>query len=71
MSDRNENYGNEQRRAGPVKAKLPVNMQQAVDEANDAKTRALEDKAPRTMKKGGSIRGGGCETTGKTKGRMV
>ena len=94
MSDRNENYGNEQRRAGPVKSKLPVNMQQAVDEANDAKTRALEDKAPRTMKKGGRIsakymsfsktgkpagmkpvtktaRGGGIESKGKTKGRMV
>ena len=86
MADDKENYGNEQRRAGPVKSKLPVNMQQAVDEANDAKTRALEDKAIKDSKQpyepeflkgvvrkasGGSIRGGGCETKGQTKGRMV
>ena len=55
--------------------KPPSNYQEVVD----AKTRALEEKAKTTktgmgdklFAKGGSIRGGGCESRGKTKGRMV
>ena len=54
--------------------KPPSNYQ----DVKDAKTRALEEKAQTTktemgklFAKGGSIRGGGCESRGKTKGRMV
>jgi hypothetical protein len=48
--------------------KPPSNFQDVMD----AKTRAKEDKAIKSgYAKGGSIRGGGCETKGKTKGRMV
>ena len=55
--------------------KPPSNYQEVVD----AKTRALEEKAKTTktgmgdklFAKGGSIRGGGIEQRGKTKGRMV
>ena len=74
MGDRN--YGNEQRRAGPV---APEKKPHEYYEAMDKITREKEEKAPTTkdtMKdklfaKGGSIRGGGCESRGKTKGRMV
>tara|TARA_R110000868_G_scaffold9808_1_gene48307 strand:+ start:1516 stop:1734 length:219 start_codon:yes stop_codon:yes gene_type:complete len=59
--------------------KLTVAEQEALDNARDAATRKKEDKAPTTrtgmgdklFAKGGSIRGGGCEQRGKTKGRMV
>jgi hypothetical protein len=47
----------------------------------DEQTRKKEDKAPTTrtemgkgkltFKKGGSVRGSGCEQRGKTKGRMI
>jgi len=54
--------------------KPPSNLQ----DVKDQKMREKEDAAPTTrtnmgkmFAKGGSIRGGGCETRGKTKGRMV
>ena len=58
---------------------LTVGEQEALDNARDAEKRKKEDAAETTKKtmgdklfaKGGSIRGGGCETKGKTKGRMV
>jgi hypothetical protein len=75
MSGRNENYGNEQRRAGPV---APEKKPPEYYDEMDKRTREKEEKATTTkktmgesFKKGGSIRGGGCETKGKTKGRMV
>jgi hypothetical protein len=49
-----------------------------LQDVKDQKMREKEDAAPTTrtnmgkmFAKGGSIRGGGCETRGKTKGRMV
>jgi hypothetical protein len=48
--------------------KPPSNFQDIMD----AKTRAKEDKTIKSgYAKGGSIRGGGIEQRGKTKGRMV
>jgi len=48
--------------------KPPSNFQEVMD----AKTRAKEDKAIKSgYAKGGSIRGGGIESRGKTKGRFV
>lgn len=52
---------------------------QAVQEANDAKIRKLEEKAPTTktemgkpFKKGGFVRAAdGCAQRGKTKGRVI
>ena len=59
--------------------KLTVAEQEALDNARDAAAKKKEGKAPTTrtgmgdklFAKGGSIRGGGCESRGKTKGRMV
>lgn len=56
----------------------PQPPKEALQEYEDAKKRKLEEQAPTTktemgkpFKKGGSIRGGGCEVKGKTKGRFV
>ena len=59
--------------------KLTVAEQEALDNARDAAPREKEKKAPTTrttmgdkpFKKGGSVRGGGVESKGKTKGRML
>jgi hypothetical protein len=42
-------------------------------EKKDEMTRKLEEKAgaPKPYAKGGKVRGGGCETKGKTKGKFV
>ena len=58
---------------------LTVGEQEALDNARDAEKRKKEDAAETTKKtmgdklfaKGGSIRGGGIESKGKTKGRFV
>lgn len=57
-------------------------QQEVLQNAKDAATRKKEEKAgaptpqrpvntPKPYAKGGKIRGGGCETKGKTKGRFV
>lgn len=57
-------------------------QRQAKQEMEDAKTREREKKGgaptperpvntPKPYAKGGKIRGGGCETKGKTKGKFV
>jgi hypothetical protein len=62
--------------------KLNTAQQEALDKMRDAKTREKEAAAgaptperpintPKKYAKGGSIRGHGCETKGKTKGRFV
>ena len=67
------------KQAADAKANRTEAEQEALDNAMDAATRKKEEKAPTTKSgmgdklfaKGGSIRGGGCETKGKTKGRFV
>ena len=62
--------------------KLNPAQQQALDEMRDKKTREKETEAgaptperpvntPKKYAKGGSVRGHGCETKGKTKGKFV
>ena len=71
-----KNYGNEQRRAGPVAPeKKPSNYQEVMDAKEEMDKQRQENAAPRVMKSGGKVskyaRGGGIESRGKTKGRMV
>jgi hypothetical protein len=67
------------KQAADAKANRTEAEQEALDNALDAMVRKKEDKAPTTktnmgnkpFAKGGSIRGGGIEQRGKTKGRFV
>jgi hypothetical protein len=59
----------------------PVGPSNEKQDYIDEQTRKKEGKAPTTrtemgkgkltFKKGGAVRGGGCEQRGKTKGRMI
>lgn len=50
----------------------PVKESNETQEYRDAQTRKKESAAIKQgYKKGGAIRGGGCEQRGKTKGRFV
>jgi len=66
--------------AASMRSPIPTPSERAALERTkmEAAERAKAAKAPTTktemgepFKKGGSIRGGGCEQRGKTKGRMV
>lgn len=67
------------KQAADAKANRTEAEQEALDSARDAAARKKEEKAPTTKSgmgdklfaKGGSIRGGGIEQRGKTKGRFV
>ena len=59
----------------PTPTQRAAMMAQKIEADRDKKEKAAPTTktgmGEKLFAKGGSIRGGGCETTGKTKGRMV